>query len=483
MSFRNQIVGKPLTVSLVSYENPKGDFLSAPKNLRGSVVGQGEDVALKWDPPETEIPIFGYDVFVDGTFHAIAQSESYLFEGMEFDVQYDFKVRAIGPVGIKSGFSNSVSFTGGGLPKLDPYFYENEFQAGSIQWQDIRDNQYYTVEGYNVYGNLGGAFDSGDQLNSSLLGLNILSFTYFAGSLDTQLHIGVSFEYDGGTESDIFDVTGRTLGDTTVTTFVASQGGLGSNELVTGPNGSIDNLGVRVKEGIEVLFYSYFDIFKKEYWREWSSSDDYDFYWDLYGLNTKPAVRRWYDGCTADDGMQEIKSYGDLTKEGLFEGAHSVGFYVSRGNWAPDNGGWFPLNFTFTGPVCDGQSAELSIATKFSIRTENILEKSIGKSGNFTLTEKPPDRQERLDVDISNNNPTFNWYIYGGVSVYELYIREKGTSSWGSPVETQTLAGRTGQYTEDTLTADTYEAKVRYIQPDDTTYYVTESNIVEFTIS
>lgn len=485
MSFRNLITPKNATLGAVSYEDPDGDFLSGPKNLSGSVLGDGSDVSLNWDPPDSEITVFSYELFVDGSFHKSVQGTNTIYEGMEFEIQYDFQVRAVGPTGVKSPFSNQVSFTGGGLPTLDPIVFSGEFKAASIHWQDISDNQHYTIEGYNVYGNLGGSLGAGDKLNSALLPLDTLGYTFFFAGLDTSFNIGVSFEYDGGQESDIFSKDGTSLADTSSFEYIANQRFLGTNNLVGAENANLsDEGGILVKAGTSVKINVSISLPAKQYYREWSSPDEYDILWDVLGLDVTPCVVNWKSGCSDDDGIFAIEENSKLSGLVTLEGSDTIKFYISRGNWAPDNGGWFPLGFLFNGPQCPDRSSNLSIIARFSVGVNEILEENlVNDEGGYFLTKKPANRDERLTVTISENVPRFSWYVYWGVFKYELYIRSKGSSNWGNPVATQSEGTITGFHEEEGLSADTYEAKVRFIEHDGSTYYSTESNVIEFTIS
>lgn len=482
MSFRHNIADTVTELNLISYESPLGDFLGPPENLTGDVVNKGEDVILTWDPPESEVTVFGYELFLEGSLHAEVSETSYTFEGMVNGTQYDFNVRAIGPRDIKSPFSNTATFTGGGLPAMSPYVFGNEFKAGTIVWRDVQDNQYYTIEGYNVYATTGSSIDpNNDKINPALLSLDVNSYTYFNLGEDTSFKMGVSFEYDGGQESAIFTDTGTTRSEGGRLMFNAFQKWRGIYPLVAGSDPLIKS-GVKVEVDTEITMN--LSTISPRYWKQWTSPENFDYLWTLRGRpydRNADVVKAFTDGCTGDDGfyLTRVFKLKPLTIT-IENSTDVVSTYISRGFWSDRD--WNSMNFLWSGPTCPGQTINTSMSVKFSIPTDKIISTHSFNDDNFSFSVPIDEGDRRLTSSSNTGSLVLRWYQYRGVLKYELYIRSKGSSSWGTPVYSHRDSNGHPRY-EPNLTSDIYEAKVRYITEEGSTYYSTESNIEEFEVA
>lgn len=489
MSFRHKIKGNINTLLGSIREQDREVFLGGPENLEGVVVDKGENVNLSWEPPLGDAEVYGYELFVDGSYHAtITNGLTYKYEGLTFQVFSNFKVRAIGLFNFKSSFSNIISFQGGGLPVLRPIVYENEFKAGSASWQDISNNQYYNIEGYNVYGNIGGTLVSGDKLNTSLLSLEILSYTYFLAAFDQDFNIGVSFQYDGGLESDIFKAVGSTLSNTNLVTYIFSAFGEGSRNFVGGPEAGLklrngEKFGVRVKDNTEVSVQVMFNPYDKIYSRQWATRDKEDWIWLLRGLHDRASVINWRSGCAINEGFREVVENSNMSGSAILSGIKAIGFSCFRGIWYKETQTYSSFDgFVFIGPPCPGIGRDTTFSAKFTLNNINVLEENLESETGLRIIRKPSGREERLTVSIANNKPVFNWYTYGGVFKYELYIKTSTGTYSSTPDHTESSGGAVGRHIVEGLLPNNYNAKVIYKLKDSSTY-VTESNEVSFTVS
>lgn len=472
--FRNEIIENLVTLRTISYEKPKGEFLGAP-TLEGSTSEEGDDALLEWERPDGDITVYGYELFVDGVFYEnVGQVTSYLYENMDFSVQYDFKVRAIGPVGIKSPFSNTITLEGGGAPVLFPAVWD-EYKGTSIEWQDISDNTHYTIEGYNVYVEAGDYADDssfGTPINDSPLGLSFIKYSDLGLLEDTTYSVGVSYLYDGGTESEIFFQTIQTR--KAGFKYDITSWNDPPVSIVSGEDG---NAAIVVENGTEVGLRCYTPASYFQHLKSWVSiyfNGTWETYFELEGNGKKPLTFIVSEGCDPGNFTRELfgdrNFKGNIQAEMVLSGGWSRSFY-----WTVSGGCSAPTRTKQTWEMFVENSSE-------TVLEDNIDDYMNNDRLNFEMYKIQEQNQRLTAITQGDGNVNFRIKRHIGLPFHDLYIKSDSDSSYGTPYTSSPIENwLAGGYSVTDLSAGTYNAKVEYLLMDETTV-LDETNEVTFTL-
>lgn len=473
MSFNHEIVLTQAELRGVSYENPKGTFPEAPV-LSGQLVNSGDDADLSWTVPNTTLTIFGYEIVVDGNAELVVTDLSYLYEDLTFDQQYDFQVRAIGPLGVKSPLSNTVTLTGAGFPYLAPSLI-GEYKGASVSWSDVSNNSYYTIEGYNVYfaiGHISDPLSFGSAINSSVLSTSFTRYAKLGIPEDTDITFGVSIIYDGGQESSIYMVPGR-VSPIPDYWIVHSE----NNPPVSIISSRAGGGALVVKEGAQVNIFEISDT-SYLYRKKWVSiyfNGTWETYFRLSGNFKTPRTYINSEGCANEDFV--LKDGGNQDFQGNMPANHSL-----RGGWNKSFG------WTVSGPTCGhrvGTTWKLTIANLDDILEDNVQRFNGNSRIDFEMYKFQSPTQ-RLTADVPAASPSivrFSLERYKGLPYVNLYIKSQG-GAYSTPYNGAPITDWPGNFYEVTdLAAGDYTAKIVYVFQDSSEYTDVETNEVNFTIS
>lgn len=481
MSFNHEIVPKDATLEGVSYATPNGASINAP-TLSADLVNKGEDAHLTWTEPTSNVTIYSYKIYIDGVEVAEVRDLEYTQTSLTYNQQYNYQVRAIGPLGILGPMSNQVTLTGGGLPS--PILNTlGEYKGGSITWDDLSSNSFYTIEGYNVYyatgHNEGSA--SWTKLNSTLLSTTVYSYALFGLADSFDFMLAVTFEYDGGQESPKYIGKATTISANPYY-MVEIDGAahfIASNEFQLGYyyGGDFIYKGLQVAENLSqeiiVSEAGRSSLIQRVIWtKEWLGVYFNDLTDVVFHLNSpnhlQEAKFTMAEGC-ASDAWNYVE--GNITSIRVHDLAWDE--HV-RAGW------WHYPRHTIYGPTCDG---ETNLVFRIDIAPEDIVKEwNLGNSYGFKFQKKLPS-DDRLKITIDPNDPSiaiFEIKHYKGLPYQNIYIKPSGGSY--SKHNASPLQIPITYYEVNDLTAGDYTGQVEYLF-DDQSAYSTKSNEVNFTIS
>lgn len=485
MNFRHKIVGRRAQLDTVSYEKVVGEFTSPPV-LSGYIIGTGDDARLDWTAAEATFQIYGYELFIDGSYHTTVNSQTYIHEGLNFGQIYDYKVRAVGPLGIVGTFSNTVSLTGSGLPSLDLSAY-GEFLGSSVKWNDVSENSYYTIEGYNVYFYNGATTDPSlmTKVNSSLLGLNVDRYGRLGLSEGSTVTWGVSYEYDGGQESTIQTIQVQITSIPKEFNFILGEDWLfGYNTRLV--SAATRKAAINVVDGANITLVQIGG--GPNYW-EYKNSviglsfGDYELIsWSLDNNGRPPWIFRAYENCNPII----LNQWGYLGFAGKL--------YASRGPLVGKFNGFSGI--TVGCPDIDARNTKTFWKLQVRGGSNDIVSNNIEEFMNATGWGSQPwfrgwevgsggNRLTASIPDATTGTVQFTIRRYVGLPFWNLYIKADSDPSYGSPNNGASVIKDWGGHyrTISGLSAGTYNAKVIYCFVDGSEYTGVESNEVTFTVT
>lgn len=450
--------------SLLGYSSSPEDRTApgAPENLRGKNRLTEVGVQLLWDEPTSGGKVFYYEIFVNDSKWANSSTTEADYPNAE--VGDIFKVRAVGVLGLKSAFSNTWTYEGGESLTPSVAGYATSLH---MRWNDISDSDQVNFEGYNVYIN-------GVKENSALLSAKVLAYPFFnltAGSTHT---VAVSFEHDGGQESDLFEVEG-TVGSQGASFQINISSSIRSYPII-GTTGTVhswadESGGVIVKEGARMKVTPIFSPGIQNDHPEWSTVETYTRVYTL-GAGGGKAEMEFNAGCENDS---NILLYDNLEPINVTtDEVHQIYGGIIN-SW----------NFMFRGGQCpDAPDYHTSISFAASVSEEDFVKIGDYSTGGYNTFRLPEEDEGRLEAETNSDNSavTFRWTAYFSLPHLKLYIKEEGDASYpSSPHHSGFLINNNNLYVIDNLADGTYNAKVEYYLGDQSTLMVT-SNEVTFTI-
>jgi len=462
--FRHQIAHN---ASLVDFSDYPSEIIPpvVPQNLVVESDTINREAFVTWEPPTTGGKVFYYELFLNGSHLANVSDRKYVYSNASGGDT--FKVRAVGVLGLLSGFSNTDSYEGtiGLIPTATGLSNPPSLH---IQWNDISNTDQVNVEGYHVY-------KGGTKQNSSLLPLEVLEYPLFNLSTEVEYNIGVSFEYDGGQESAVFDLdVTAPSGDIA---FIAIQTSfhhplvLASTSIIPGSL-SDDSLGLHVEDGTRVTFSPSFDPGDQHDEAEWSSPASF-----RYTYNARPLgeeVMEFLEGC--GKGLSLLPGEGNMERSKIFnlgpDGyARSVSLSLLKS-----------YTFRFSGPQCNDPKS-LYLSASLQLNEGDIIGRATGQSRGRTFIEAPSEEDGLLNADDSGSNAVvFTWTTFPGTPIYNLYIKSAGASSYPTdPYNSEYLTIKNQLLTVDSLAGGNYDARMDFMLQDGTV--MRQSDEISFTIS
>lgn len=465
--FRHKIAVHNNTIESRGYPkdvNPPGP----PENLVGTKNHVSGDVLLTWEPPSSDGPVFYYEMFVNGSFYAnVSDLELNYSNPVNQD---EFKVRSVGVLGLKSGFSNVWIYEEG--LTLNPWATGINSSA-HIMWTDISGSvENLTIEGYNVY--LGGV-----KQNSSLLTTDFIGYPFFDLDIDTEYELGVSFEYNGGQESAVFPANVTPPGSLKAyqidiySSWVAWP--LISNRSLYIHRGSGYFFGILVEEqGVANIIPS-FKPNKQIDKRQWSTIEEYIKTYSLEVVGGPYQRSRLHMNRRCGEWAQKtlLNTFKqvtlDLTKHTDVFAEIDVSY-----------------QYVFVGPPCEFITNYSNITFIITLPEASVIK--VGRDSNkvdgYSVIELPQDDSILRTLDNQDNMSTvLNWTVYPSIPYHNIYIKlDTDTNYPTDPYNDELLDLEQNKFVIDDLAEGVYNAKLEYVMYDKATVIQT-TNEVTFSIT
>jgi len=440
MNFQHEIVQDLATLEGVFYEQPSGEFLEAPV-LSGSLTSGGGYADLSWTKPESTIPIIGYHLIVDGVEIEDLISAQTTKYSVDYQVKYDFQVRAIGPTGVRSNVSNTVTITGGGLPDPRVFTY-SEYKGASIVWPNLANYDIdSTIEGYNVYISTNTVSPSWTKLNSSTLGTDIRGFTSFVPQVGEETLLAMTYLYDGGQESEKYYKKVKPWADNSKYIFevIIGKTMVAVNDIFLNyyHGGDWIQKGLLLKDGATVRVFqdgTFGSVAEAKVWiKKWLG---------IYFNGTTDVV--WWNDVINNPsiGKHELRFEMDEANNCSTYKKSKVWTLISN-NWGTYSdvdlkkdrkdriaGGWYHhRTHTIYGPSCESNRKMTYMAV---VNNEDVLEEyNLYNDKIYPFYKKQPGARLEFD-EISSGIHYFNIESYRGAPWLNVYVKQNG-GSYGSP--------------------------------------------------